>query len=770
MNENDNEHLGDSVGQTGRAIADSAANAVQGAVKAGQAAANVAKGAAMGGPYGALLSLAWQMRHVLFWILILLFSILYIAVIMLLSLPGLIANSLFGANGVEPAEDATPLSSYTEYAEEISGIIDQAYEDALDRVESQIDDYILAQYGTLDSEDAQLAREMSVAAIVDNAQSSISYDITYVLAVYSATLNVQDATEDDMVAKLEAVAADMFTVEMTAELEEEVVDHYEPVTWTTYTQQTIWVVDTITYTGSNGENITVSAASYTGDGSNVVRYKMVQKTYYVADGEQESDNPVTIPVYSAASVVLPEFYDDATAEAALSGKDTYTSYTNLTNRNIVSGTETDSSTYYVLTSDTQTLTPEAIMKTINYVEYTVNPFDETQILTAFGLDDLDATYIEQNAKTGTTDDNGHTWGETVIENIDEETGWHDNVVYCTECGEELSRETVTTMTYAEFIAYQQECLELTLWGDAVTSSSAALSDEVESYTWYITKAARLNGIEGYVDLIKAVMMQESGGRGDNPMQYNGCTDPYDSIDKGVAYLAQCLTMAGVSSPTDLDNISLALQGYNYGTGYITWALNNYGGYTTENAKEFSALKKAELGWDGYGDTAYVSHVLRYYPYGQAGSYIWPLSGYYDLSSLYGSRIHPITGEADNHGGIDIPAPAGTGIQAAMDGVVVTSEYNSSYGNYVMIKHIVNVGGADITTYTLYAHMSSRKVSVGDVVTQGQIIGLVGSTGSSTGNHLHFEVRIGGDSTAYRSDPIDLYPDLTLYIDGVLLEH
>ncbi len=133
-------------------------------------------------------------------------------------------------------------------------------------------------------------------------------------------------------------------------------------------------------------------------------------------------------------------------------------------------------------------------------------------------------------------------------------------------------------------------------------------------------------------------------------------------------------------------------------------------------------------------------------------YMWPLSGYYTLSSLYGGRTHPITGKPNNHGGIDIPAPKNTHILASKSGMVITSGYNSSYGNYVVISH---GGGAS----TLYAHMTSRAVSVGDSVKQGQTIGYVGTTGSSTGNHLHFEVRVNGN----RTDPINYFPDLTLYV-------
>lgn len=120
-----------------------------------------------------------------------------------------------------------------------------------------------------------------------------------------------------------------------------------------------------------------------------------------------------------------------------------------------------------------------------------------------------------------------------------------------------------------------------------------------------------------------------------------------------------------------------------------------------------------------------------------------------ITSLYGSRIHPVTGRANNHSGVDIAAAGGTDILAAKSGVVITSAYNNSYGNYVVVSH-----GNGQTT--LYAHMRKRLVSEGASVKQGQVLGLVGTTGSSTGNHLHFEVRVNG----VRTDPLNYFKGST----------
>lgn len=156
-----------------------------------------------------------------------------------------------------------------------------------------------------------------------------------------------------------------------------------------------------------------------------------------------------------------------------------------------------------------------------------------------------------------------------------------------------------------------------------------VSEEVEAYDPLIRQYANEHGIGDYVELIKAVMMQESGGRGNDPMQasecpYNteyantpgGITEPEYSINVGIQYLASCLAEAEVESPIDMEHIKLAIQGYNYGNGYISWAKENYGGYSVTNASDFSDMMAAQLGWSSYGDKQYVAHVLRYYPYGR----------------------------------------------------------------------------------------------------------------------------------------------------------
>lgn len=119
-----------------------------------------------------------------------------------------------------------------------------------------------------------------------------------------------------------------------------------------------------------------------------------------------------------------------------------------------------------------------------------------------------------------------------------------------------------------------------------------------------------------------------------------------------------------------------------------------------------------------------------------GTYIWPLPGY-SPGSAYGWRMHPIYHEMRFHAGEDIGAPSGTPILAADSGMAtVIADNGNGYGNYIMINH----GGGRVT---LYAHMSAFAISNGATVSQGQVIGYVGSTGNSTGNHCHFEMSYNG---------------------------
>lgn len=187
-----------------------------------------------------------------------------------------------------------------------------------------------------------------------------------------------------------------------------------------------------------------------------------------------------------------------------------------------------------------------------------------------------------------------------------------------------------------------------------SQSSEALSAEVLAHTPAIQKYASEFGIPEYVPAIQAIMMQESGGRGTDPMQASEC--PYNtqypntpgaiqdadySIKVGIQYYADCVREAGCESPQDMDKLKLSWQGYNYGNGYISWALEKFGSYSEANALQFSQEQAAAHGWSGYGDPEYVPHVMRYY---SGGGWFAGLFGNGQLVTIAKSQLGNEGGE------------------------------------------------------------------------------------------------------------------------------
>ena len=301
---------------------------------------------------------------------------------------------------------------------------------------------------------------------------------------------------------------------------------------------------------------------------------------------------------------------------------------------------------------------------------------------------------------------------------------------------------------------------LYLFGDSSDTGYIPVSEEVEQYSPLISKYAKEYGISEYTELIKAVMMQESGGRGSDPMQASECgyntkysnrpgaiTDPEYSIKCGVQMLASVLKAAGCKSPSDMEHIKLALQGYNFGGGYITWALEKHGGYSKANAVEFSKMQAKKTGMSAYGDPDYVEHVLRYYPFGNPsygivntgpGKLGLPIQNMKkgNITSPFGHRSSPGGIGSTNHMGLDIGFPTGTHVLACEAGKVEVAGWNGGFGKCIIISH----GGG---LKTVYGHLSKINVTKGQAVARGQFIGEVGSTGDSTGPHLHLGVMVNG---------------------------
>ncbi len=161
------------------------------------------------------------------------------------------------------------------------------------------------------------------------------------------------------------------------------------------------------------------------------------------------------------------------------------------------------------------------------------------------------------------------------------------------------------------------------------------------------------------------------------------------------------------------------------------AIKEYEDMIASQNAEIAALEKAVA--EEKARLAAENVAARTY---DGGMFSWPCPSYTRISDEYGYRMHPILGVEQFHNGLDMAAPYGSKILAAYDGDVVAADYSSSMGNYIMIDH-----GDGL--YTIYMHASALYVSKGQTVTKGETIAAVGSTGRSTGNHLHFGVRLNG---------------------------
>lgn len=323
------------------ATANAAAATVQAGVEGGKVVAEIAAGTAAGGPWGAILSAAWAMRHTLFKILICICLFLLIIVTLICSIPSIVLDSVFGLNGTPPAEGTTLESSYSDMSEVVSAVIDAGYDQSLARVEE-----IILKGG--------YDYDLSMDALINHAQASAGYDVCYILAAYSASLQQQGATVDDMVAKLEAIADRMFPVTYGVEMQEQLI----PVSYSTYKAATVTVVTKIEAAGIvNG----IPRYNYTTE----------RRTYYLPDEVKESEEEITVSKYKEVAVTVSTYSGGS-----------------------ISGTRT--ATYYE--ADGQ----ETLKPTIEIIEYaicTIHPFDNTVIADAFGID-ISAEYPQFNLTYG----------------------------------------------------------------------------------------------------------------------------------------------------------------------------------------------------------------------------------------------------------------------------------------------------------------------------------------------------------------------------------
>ena len=266
-------------GQTGtrQAVSNGAAALVQSGIKSGKAVSEIAAGTAAGGPWGAILSAAWSLRHTLFKILACLCVLLLIFVILIVSIPSVVLNGVFGLNGsiVDMDNPMSMMQSYEEMSAEVSAAVDRGYQVALERVDQLIQD------GGYDY-------ELSIESLIDEAKSASGFNAAYVLAAYSASMLQQGTSADDMTAKLDAVAEQMFPISSEEKEKERVI----PLTYTTYLEVTVTVVYGQTFIGIV-------------NGQMQFRYDVaVRGGYYEPDGSITTLEPVTTTAYRAEDVTV----------------------------------------------------------------------------------------------------------------------------------------------------------------------------------------------------------------------------------------------------------------------------------------------------------------------------------------------------------------------------------------------------------------------------------------------------------------------------------
>lgn len=226
------------------ATATAAAATVKAGVESGKAVAEIATGTAAGGPVGAAIAAAWSMRHTLFKILICICLCIVFFVILIVSLPSIVTDSVFGINGTKPAEGATIDSSYNELVAVVSQVIENGYNTSFAKVESIISS------GGYDY-------DLSMDALINYAQSSAGYDTCYILSAYSASMQQRGTSKEDMISKMNAVADRMFPVTYEEKTEVKTItgsDGSETTQTVTYVECTIHPFDNTVITEAFGIN------------------------------------------------------------------------------------------------------------------------------------------------------------------------------------------------------------------------------------------------------------------------------------------------------------------------------------------------------------------------------------------------------------------------------------------------------------------------------------------------------------------------------------
>lgn len=294
-----------------------------------------------------------------------------------------------------------------------------------------------------------------------------------------------------------------------------------------------------------------------------------------------------------------------------------------------------------------------------------------------------------------------------------------------------------------------------------------LDPEVEQWRDLVTEVASEKGMTDYIDLALAIIQVETGGTSSKDIMQSSESAGYPpnyfttekaSVEQGLSHLKNVISILKGYNSDYLSDAKLIAQTYNFGLGFARYVgSNKYDGYSVEISEKYSRdVVAVSLGnttgstypyvneisksvgkpylYNNGGNFLYGELVGQYQGSGGNGEWIYPIKGSITVTSPYGVRVDPFDGTTTGHKGIDFACTNGvTPINAVSNGKVIYSDFNTGgFGNLVMIQH------GDVVSH--YAHMSDRKVKIGDTVKQGQQIGVCGSTGRSTGPHLHFEAK------------------------------
>lgn len=295
--------------------------------------------------------------------------------------------------------------------------------------------------------------------------------------------------------------------------------------------------------------------------------------------------------------------------------------------------------------------------------------------------------------------------------------------------------------------------------DSVDIDQPQFSEQALQYLPWVTEILENSSLSGdYATLILAIIEVRTQGLETDVMDithtlyetdfpedpHPAVSDPYVSIETGVQYLKRLLSLCGVVSMEDTSAIALAVQAYNFGSGYIPYA-EEHGGHGTSTAGLYYQSHRFET--DSYRDVNFSAKVMAYLTPSQDQGYQFPVPGYTDISAGFGWYDPWNTGVQTWHSGLDFPAPTGTPVAAIAGGIVTVAGWDRYFGNYIEIRH----SNGDVS---LYAHNSKLLADEGETVNQGQEIALVGATGNATGPHCHLELHINGEAV----DPRPYLPE------------